>query len=137
MPARLLTQVFKHKSAPACGDKSAAEKYLAQFKEAVDDDLNVPLALGILWTMIKEKPCREIYEAVLEFDKVLGLSLDKAQPAQEEQEDVPAEILELCEQRKAAKAARDWAKADALRARISELGYGVTDTKEGYKVAKL
>ena len=136
--ARLLAQVYKHKTAKASGDTALAEKYLEQFRQAIDDDLNVPLALGILWTMMKETPAKELYTAALEFDKVLGLDLDKAEaPKEEEQKtDAPQEVIALCEERKAAKAAKDWAKADKLRADIAAMGYTVVDTKEGYKVTK-
>ena len=136
--ARLLAQVYKHKTAKASGDTALAEKYLEQFRQAIDDDLNVPLALGILWTMMKETPAKELYAAALEFDKVLGLDLDKAEaPKEEEQKtDAPQEVIALCEERKAAKAAKDWAKADKLRADIAAMGYTVVDTKEGYKVTK-
>ena len=136
--ARLLAQVYKHKTAKASGDTALAEKYLEQFRQAIDDDLNVPLALGILWTMMKETPSKELYTAALEFDKVLGLDLDKAEaPKEEEQKtDAPQEVIALCEERKAAKAAKDWAKADKLRADIAAMGYTVVDTKEGYKVTK-
>lgn len=136
--ARLLAQVYKHKTAKASGDTALAEKYLEQFRQAIDDDLNVPLALGILWTMMKETPAKELYTAALEFDKVLGLDLDKAEaPKEEEQKtDAPQEVIALCEERKAAKAAKDWAKADKLRADIAAMGYTVVDTKNGYKVTK-
>lgn len=136
--ARLLAQVYKHKTAKASGDTALAEKYLEQFRQAIDDDLNVPLALGILWTMMKETPSKELYTAALEFDKVLGLDLDKAEaPKEEEQKtDAPQEVIALCEERKAAKAAKDWAKADKLRADIAAMGYTVVDTKDGYKVTK-
>ncbi len=136
--ARLLAQVYKHKTAKASGDTALAEKYLEQFRQAIDDDLNVPLALGILWTMMKETPAKELYTAALEFDKVLGLDLDKAEvPKEEEQKtEAPQEVIALCEERKAAKAAKDWAKADKLRADIAAMGYTVVDTKEGYKVTK-
>lgn len=136
--ARLLAQVYKHKTAKASGDTALAEKYLEQFRQAIDDDLNVPLALGILWTMMKETPSKELYTAALEFDKVLGLDLDKAEaPKEEEQKtEAPQEVIALCEERKAAKAAKDWAKADELRADIAAMGYTVVDTKEGYKVTK-
>lgn len=136
--ARLLAQVYKHKTAKASGDTALAEKYLEQFRQAIDDDLNVPLALGILWTMMKETPAKELYTAALEFDKVLGLDLDKAEaPKEEEQKtDAPREVIALCEERKAAKAAKDWAKADKLRADIAAMGYTVVDTKDGYKVTK-
>lgn len=137
--ARLLAQVYKHKTAKASGDTALAEKYLEQFRQAIDDDLNVPLALGILWTMMKETPAKELYTAALEFDKVLGLDLDKAEaPKEEEQKtDAPQEVIALCEERKAAKAAKDWAKADKLRADIAAMGYTVVDTKDGYKVTKV
>ena len=136
--ARLLAQVYKHKTAKASGDTALAEKYLEQFRQAIDDDLNVPLALGILWTMMKETPAKELYTAALEFDKVLGLDLDKAEaPKEEEQKtEAPQEVIALCEERKAAKAAKDWAKADKLRADIAAMGYTVVDTKDGYKVTK-
>ena len=136
--ARLLAQVYKHKTAKASDDTALAEKYLAQFRQAIDDDLNVPLALGILWTMMKETPAKELYTAALEFDKVLGLDLDKAEvPKEEEQKtEAPQEVIALCEERKAAKAAKDWAKADKLRADIAAMGYTVVDTKDGYKVTK-
>ena len=135
---RLLAQVYKHKTAKASGDTALAEKYLEQFRQAIDDDLNVPLALGILWTMMKETPAKELYTAALEFDKVLGLDLDKAEaPKEEEQKtEAPQEVIALCEERKAAKAAKDWAKADKLRADIAAMGYTVVDTKDGYKVTK-
>ena len=136
--ARLLAQVYKHKTAKASDDTALAEKYLEQFRQAIDDDLNVPLALGILWTMMKETPAKELYTAALEFDKVLGLDLDKAEaPKEEEQKtEAPQEVIALCEERKAAKAAKDWAKADKLRADIAAMGYTVVDTKDGYKVTK-
>ena len=136
--SRLLALVYKHKTAPESGDTALADKYVEQFKQAIDDDLNVPLALGILWTMMKEKPAKELFTAALEFDKVLGLDLDKAQAPKEEEQniDVPQDVLALCEERKAAKASRDWAKADALRAQIAEKGYKVIDKKDGYTVEK-
>ena len=136
--ARLLAQVYKHKTAKESGDTALANKYVEQFKQAIDDDLNIPLALGILWTMMKEAPAKELFTAALEFDKVLGLDLDKAVVPKEEPQkiDVPQDVLALCEERKAAKAEKNWAKADELRAQIAAKGYKVTDTKEGYLVEK-
>ena len=137
--ARLLAQVYKHKTAKESGDTALANKYIEQFKQAIDDDLNIPLALGILWTMMKEAPAKELFTAALEFDKVLGLDLDKAVVPKEEPQkiDVPQDVLALCEERKAAKAEKNWAKADELRAQIAAKGYKVTDTKEGYLVEKV
>ncbi len=135
--ARLLSLLFKHKSSNVATDKDLLESYEKDFEEAIDDDLNIPLALGVLWKMIKENKSKDIYELALKFDKVLGLSLDTAACDEEEpREDIPAEIVELCERRKAAKANKDYAGADALRSEIAAQGYTVVDTKDGYKVTK-
>lgn len=135
--ARLLSLLFKHKSSNIATDKDVLESYEKDFEEAIDDDLNIPLALGVLWKMIKENKSKDIYELALKFDKVLGLSLDTAACDEEEpREDIPAEIVELCERRKAAKANKDYAGADALRSEIAAQGYTVVDTKDGYKVTK-
>lgn len=135
--ARLLLLLFKHKSSNEPTDKDLLKSYERDFEDAIDDDLNIPLALGVLWKMIKENKSKDIYELALKFDKVLGLSLDTAACDEEEpREDIPAEIVELCERRKAAKANKDYAGADALRSEIAAQGYTVVDTKDGYKVTK-
>lgn len=135
--ARLLSLLFKHKSSNEPTDKDLLKSYERDFEDAIDDDLNIPLALGVLWKMIKENKSKDIYELALKFDKVLGLSLDTAACDEEEpREDIPAEIVELCERRKAAKANKDYAGADALRSEIAAQGYTVVDTKDGYKVTK-
>ena len=64
----------------------------------------------------------------------MGLSLDKAQPAQEEQTDIPEDIQKLAEERFEAKKRKDFAQADALRAKLTELGYSVLDSKDGFKI---
>jgi len=58
----------------------AMHKYKSEFLEAVNDDLNIPKALGLAWTMLKDKELkdREKYELMIAFDKVLGLDLENA-----------------------------------------------------------
>jgi cysteinyl-tRNA synthetase len=67
-------------------------------------------------------------------DRVLGLSLDK----EEEQviDDIPIEVKELAEKRYQAKLAKDYTLADTLRKELTEKGYSVMDTKDGYTVKK-
>lgn len=79
---RLLNALYEHKISQAATDPATIEKYRAEFIDAINDDINVPLALGVVWTMLKEKPSKDIYALALDFDKVLGLSLDKAKPAE-------------------------------------------------------
>lgn len=134
---RLLGALYAHKIAL---DGKTAEETLAgykrEFQEAIDDDINVPMALGVLWKMIKEDKSKDIYDLALEFDKVFGLSLNNAHPLEETQEDAPQEIKDIAEARLQAKKNKDYALADKLRGEITEKGYVIVDTKEGYKITK-
>jgi cysteinyl-tRNA synthetase len=69
---------------------------------------------------------------------LLGLQfIDRANKLVElEKESAPAEIIALADARAAAKANKDWATADALRAEIDMAGWTVLDGKDGYKIVK-
>ncbi len=133
---RLLEALYKHKQSAEDCDESVLQSYKDRFDAAVNDDLNLPLALGVLWTMTKEKPSHKLYALALEFDKVLGLNLHTAHPPKEDDAPVPAEAIALAEQRLAARKNKDWAESDRLRDAIAALGYTVADTKEGYSLHK-
>lgn len=138
---KLLSMLYQHKMSNKTTESAILEDYKKKFEDAINDDLNIPLAVGNLFTMVKEEKSKDIYALALEMDKVLGLSLDKARPSEEDlsaaKQDIPADIQALAEERFAAKQAKDWAKADALRAEISEKGYAIKDTKEGYEILPL
>ena len=78
-----------------------------------------------------------------EFDRVLSLNLlaeaDKIRKAAaaSENEELPEKVKALVEERKAARKAKDFAKADALRDQIAALGYAVEETRQGTKVTKI
>ncbi|MDE5549635.1 MAG: cysteine--tRNA ligase [Clostridia bacterium] len=133
--ARLLNALYQHKVGQNATAQEKLAEYKKQFDEAINDDLNIPLALGVVWTMIKEPKSRAIYDLALQFDKVLGLDFDKAQPSKEEQEQVPEEIRKIADERYEAKKRKDFAMADELRAKLSDLGYTVMDTKDGYTIS--
>ncbi len=133
---RLYQLVLKHKDG-ADGENEKVAEYDKQFEENVTDDLNIPGALGVLWTMLKEPASKAIYAEALKMDKVFGLSLDKAKEmVTVEEELVPAEIMAIAEERWQAKQAKDWTKADELRKKLFELGYSVKDSKTDFKVSK-
>ncbi|MBO5926006.1 MAG: cysteine--tRNA ligase, partial [Clostridia bacterium] len=96
-------------------------------------DLNIPSALGVLWTMLKEPASKNVYETALLFDKVFGLSLDKVK---EEKAEIPSEIIEKAEKMQLARKDKDYATADAIRNELSALGYTVKNTKDGYEIDK-
>lgn len=109
------------------------EEYEEKFHKAINDDLNMPLAMGTVWEVVRnEKKSPKLAELLLKFDTVLGLKIDK----QEEQEEIPQEILDLVEQRRQARQNKDWAKSDELRDLIQSKGYEIKDSKEGTEVKR-
>ena len=113
--------------------------YRAQFVDAINDDINIPLALGVLFNLLKEPRSKDIYALAVEFDKVFGLDFDKVAAPKTESSDAeyPQEIADLIEERKLAKKNKDFALADEIRNKITALGYSILDTREGVKVQKI
>ena len=119
-------------------EKAAAAK--AKFNVAMDDDLNTPDALAALFELVKDintlgaAASREALEAAAttfdELTGVLGLLYNR------KTSEIPADVMALVEQRAAAKKAKDWATADALRAQITQMGFVVEDTPQGPKVSR-
>ena len=111
------------------------ESFITRFRERVEDDLNMPRVLALVWELVGSNLEEGVKKAtLLHFDQVLGLQLDQWQP--EAEEDVPAEICSLAEQRQLARAEKDWAKADEMRDRITAAGYEITDTPEGPELSR-
>jgi cysteinyl-tRNA synthetase len=108
------------------------EDYIERFTEQVNDDLNMPRALALMWELAKsELPSSTKKATIQEFDKVLGLCLPDWQPAIEI---VPSEITALIEQRQQARLEKRWQAADMLRERIRTAGYEIEDTPHGSRV---
>ena len=114
-------------------EDKTVEAYEEKFHKAINDDLNMPLAMGTVWEVVRnEKKSPKLAELLLKFDTVLGLEIDK----KEEQEEIPQEILDLVEQRTQARQNKDWAKSDELRDLIQSKGYDIKDSKEGTEVKR-
>ena len=105
--ARLCALVAKHREGENDVSDEKLATYRKEFEEDVSDDLNVPGAMGVLWTMLKEPASKKIYALALEMDKIFGLKLDEAK-AEEVKEEFPAEITAIANERAAARAAKDW-----------------------------
>ncbi len=121
----------EHKNGKSKIDFDKLENYKNEFKDAISDDLNMPLAVGIVWKAVKEEKSIDIYNLIVDFDKVLGLDLDK-----ESTEIFPEEIIKIAEERKVARINKDWAKSDELRNLIDLKGFVIKDTKDGYELSK-
>ena len=121
--------------------KEKAAEARTKFCTAMDDDLNTPDALAAVFDLVKEintlsaassKAALETAAAAFdEITGVLGLLYNR------KKDEVPAEVTELVEKRAAAKKAKDWATADAIRAQLTELGWAVKDTAQGPQLSKL
>ena len=110
-------------------------EYEERFHKAINDDLNMPLAMGVVWEVVRnEKKSPKLAKLLEKFDSVLGLKITEKTSNQEE---IPEEILKLVEQRKEARTNKDWAKSDELRDLINKKGYNVKDTKEGMEITKI
>lgn len=118
------------------GNDSIKEEQIQEYKErflkAINDDLNMPVAMSIVWEVVKNPNKSKQYAELLKnFDEVLGLMIDK-----EEKEDLPEQILKLIDERNIARQQKNWEKSDELREKIVKLGYNVKDTKNGIEVIK-
>ena len=120
-----------------------------EFVKAINDDLDTPGALAILWNMTKSKKLSPeiLLATLLDFDKVLGLGLAEPDDAakklaqgdlREEVEgtSLPEQVRTMLDEREAARQKKDWTRADELRLLIEGEGYGVKDTSGGVRVYK-
>jgi cysteinyl-tRNA synthetase len=113
--------------------QESGSEYKTRFKEFLDNDLNIPGALGSIWELVRDDsiPDPEKHWLLLEFDRVMGLRLDQVKAFE-----VPRGIQEMVEARENARKSKDWAAADRLRGEIAAKGYAVEDTPEGPKVRR-
>ncbi len=103
-----------------------------RFHKAINDDLNMPMAMSIVWEAAKYPvKSKKIASLLMKFDTVLGLKVDE-----EIEEKIPEEVLFLIEQRKKAREEKNWILSDEIRDKINKLGYNVKDEKDGMKVSK-
>lgn len=99
------------------------EKYLSMFKEKVNDDLNMPEAVAVVWNIIKSDLEESVKLAtILEIDKVLGLKIEEKIGFE-----VPSEVLTLAKLRKDYRDFGIWDKADVIRKEIISKGYVIED----------
>ena len=110
-------------------------KYKDEFVQAINDDLNMPQALAVMWSVLRDDELANERKIVLaeSFDEVLGLGVKEMGI----KEDIPEEIKVLAHNRHEAKLAKNWALSDELRNKINNAGYTIDDKKDGnYTIRK-
>ena len=113
------------------GALKTIKKYEEDFLQALNDDLDTPKALSIVWRLVDDKnilPAGK-KKLLLQFDKVLALDLDKVKIISP-----PAKIKKLVAEREKCRREKQWLRADILRAQIEQDGWLLEDTAEGPKL---
>ena len=132
--SRLRDGLLKHKEGTVSVSEDIIKDYEVRFLDAINDDLNMPLALSVVWDVVKnENKSKDLYNLLLKFDEVLGLDLANYE---KEEVSLPEEIVELVNLRNEARVNKNWAESDRLRDVLIEKGYSVKDSKEGTIVEK-
>ena len=118
-------------------EEDVIKEYEEKFLSYINDDMNMPGAMSVVWDIARNtKKSAKFANLLLKFDEVLGLDMKNAEKylvkfKQNDSEELPAEIKKLVEERKNARAEKNWAKSDEIRDKIISLGYSIKDTKDG------
>jgi len=100
------------------------QSYKKEFLSYINDDLNIPKALALMWKLIKTN--RASYDLLLEFDKIFGLNLNKIKKPK-----IPEKIKKLSQQREKYRKEKNFKKSDQIRREIEKQGYTIEDTPQG------
>ncbi len=114
--------------------KIGCARYEEKFLEAVNDDLDMPKALSVVWDLVKsDYPVSAKKASLLKFDKILGLGLESVVA---EKVDLPSSVSALLIEREQARRQGNFARADEIRVQIESQGFLIEDTGEGPKLKK-
>ncbi len=115
--------------------KGSAEVYEKAFEEHINNDLNTPQALAVVWDLIKNdevEPGAKL-ATLFKFDEVLGLKLKDIWEASQV---IPEIVISLATEREQARKDKDFIRSDELRRAIESNGYLLEDTVDGYRLKK-
>ncbi|MFA5830336.1 MAG: cysteine--tRNA ligase [Candidatus Paceibacterota bacterium] len=127
-------------------DGKPNEEYVAKFTSFIEDDLETSGAIASLWELAKDNTVSvaDKRATFLEYEKVLGLGFgwDKEKLAEHgikfetdmQESDIPEEIQKLLEERKIARAEKNWKRSDEIRDEIAQWGYSLKDESGGKQI---
>ncbi|MFH1326691.1 MAG: cysteine--tRNA ligase [archaeon] len=132
-------------------DKKTNEIYLKEFESAINNDLDMPKALQILWKLVRDEKAQGKLQTIKKIEEVFALNLLKKEKVIKEEvklkDDVKVivykgikptkELTNLINERELARDKKDWKKADELRNKMNKAGYSLEDTKKGSVVKKI
>ncbi len=131
---RIKEKVLEIRKIISPSNASTSKRYKEQFIAAINDDLNMPEALAVLWFALKDRTvsAKDLLALIEEFDKIFGLDLLK-----EEKTKIPKETIALAEEREKYRKQKNFSKADEIRKELSKKGYVIEDNDAGYKIKKI
>jgi len=103
------------------------KKYLKEFEERINDDLDMPGALAVLWKLVRDEKAEGKIGTIKKMDQVFGLKLLDV-----EKIDIPEDVRALADERQKVREAKDWVESDKLRDKLKKIGWIVKDNKKGY-----
>ena len=131
---RLRDGYLRHKEGTDDISDDIIKDYESRFLEAINDDLNMPVAMSVVWDVVKNPiKSKRLADLLVKFDEVLGFDL---QNYEKQEEVLPEEIKQLISERNNARLEKNWAESDRIRDLLIEKGYIVKDSKEGTIVEK-
>ena len=113
-------------------DKKENEKFLEKFHKSINNDLNLPEALQILWKLLREEKAEGKLRTIKKMDLIFGLDLLK-----KEKVEIPEEIEKLTNEREKARREKNWERADELRKLVKEKGFIIEDSDKGPILRKI
>ncbi len=116
-------------------DGTPLNAYLNEFAALIEEDMNTAGAIALIWKLTKDADATpaDKYATLMNIDEVLGLGLS-ALHVNKKLEEIPEAVAKLMEERKNARAQKDFSTSDRLRVEIEGLGYDVKDTSSGQKI---
>ncbi|MCL4405259.1 MAG: cysteine--tRNA ligase [Patescibacteria group bacterium] len=131
---RRITALLKTSKDSGKNNRKVAASLHQSFSEAVNDDLNTPRALAVLWETVKSDSIssKTKLKLIMDFDKILGLNLKEVRKIAR----TPRNIVKLVQERELFRRNKQFVQSDSLRNKIKELGYSVDDTPLGPFVYK-
>ena len=136
---RLYDSYLKHLNGTDNIDDEMIHTYKEQFLHYINDDMNMPAAMSVVWEIARNnKKSKELANLLLKFDKVLGLDIANAEKYLQEfnHQEIPEEIQKIINERNKARENKDWKASDELRDKIISKGYSIKDTAQGTIVKK-
>jgi len=134
---RFIEGARAHRDGTEQVDQAIYDSFLKEFEEAINDDLNIPLALGVAWNVVRHpQKSDSLYRLLLKMDTVFALDIENAS-LEHEPVHLDKEIEELIALRQKARQEKNWKLADEIRDRIRSMGIELMDTPEGVKWRKI